>query len=57
VDALHDRLKKKGVTFSDPLKLQWWGDRTFKVRDPNGYELWFYTNVAEPKPPQGTKLI
>lgn len=57
VDALHDRLKKKGVTFSDPPKLQWWGDRTFKVRDPNGYELWFYTNVAEPKPPQGTKLI
>lgn len=57
VDVLHDRLKKKGVTFSDPLKLQWWGDRTFKVRDPNSYELWFYTNVAEPKPPQGTKLI
>lgn len=57
VDALHDRLKKKGVTLSDPLKLQWWGDRTFKVRDPNGYELWFYTNVGEPKPPQGTKLI
>jgi uncharacterized glyoxalase superfamily protein PhnB len=57
VDAFHDRLKKKGVPFSDPLKLQWWGDRTFKVRDPNGYEIWFYTTVAEPKPPQGAKLI
>ena len=36
VDALHNRLKKKGVAISDPLTLQWWGDRTFKVLDPNG---------------------
>ena len=57
VDALHNRLKKKGVAISDPLTVQWWGDRTFKVLDPNGYEIWFYTNVAEPKPPQGVKLV
>ena len=23
----------------------------------NGYEIWFYTNVAEPTPPQGAKLV
>src|SRR2546426_6424811 len=57
VDALHNDLKKKGVAISDPLTLQWWGDRTFKVLDPNGYEIWFYTNVAEPTPPQGAKLV
>ena len=57
VDALHRALKKKGVVISDPLTLQWWGDRTFKVLDPNGYEIWFYTNVAEPKPPVGAKLV
>jgi PhnB protein len=57
VNALHDRLKKNGVRISDPLTLQWWGDRTFKVLDPNGYEIWFYTNVAEPTPPQGAKLV
>jgi PhnB protein len=57
VDALHNRLKKRGVAISDPLTLQWWGDRTFKVLDPNGYEIWFYTNVAEPTPPQGAKLV
>ena len=57
VDGLHNRLKKKGVAISDPLTMQWWGDRTFKVLDPNGYEIWFYTNVAEPKPPQGAKLV
>jgi hypothetical protein len=37
--------------------LQRWGDRTFKVLDPNGYETWFYTHVAEPKPPTGAKLV
>ena len=57
VDALHKNLTKKGVAISDTLTLQWWGDRTFKVLDPNGYEVWFYTHVAEPKPPQGAKLV
>ena len=52
-----DPPKQEGVKISDPLTLQWWGDRTFKVLDPNGYEIWFYTNVAEPKPPQGAKLV
>lgn len=57
VDAFHAALTKKGVAISDPLTLQWWGDRTFKVMDPNGYEIWFYTNVAEPVPPAGAKLV
>jgi uncharacterized glyoxalase superfamily protein PhnB len=57
VDALHARLQKKGVSIVDPLTLQWWGDRTFKVQDPNGYVVWFYTNVSEPKPPQGMKVV
>ena len=57
VDALHKSLTKKGAAISDPLTLQWWGDRTFKVLDPNGYEIWFYTHVADPKPPAGAKLV
>lgn len=57
VEAFHARLHKKGVPIHDPLKLQWWGDRTFKVRDPNGYVLWFYTTVSEPKPLPGMKVI
>jgi uncharacterized glyoxalase superfamily protein PhnB len=57
VDALHGSLKTKGVAISAPLTLQWWGDRTFKVLDPNGYEIWFYTTVAEPQPPHGAKLV
>jgi len=57
VQSYHDQLNKKAVKMTDPLTTQWWGDRTFKVLDPAGYEIWFYQNVAEPKPPQGAKIV
>ena len=57
VDAYHTQLKKRAVNISDPLTLQWWGDKTFKVLDPNGYEIWFYQKVGAPKPPQGMKIV
>ena len=49
--------EKKGVKVTEPLTTQWWGDRTFKALDPNGYELWFYQTVGTPKPPQGLKIV
>ena len=49
--------EKKGVKVTDPLATQWWGDRTFKVMDPYGYEIWFYQTVGEPKPPEGAKIV
>ena len=58
VTLYHDQLRKKtGVTITDPLTLQWWGDKTFKVVDPCGYEIWFYQTVGEVKPPDGAKLV
>jgi uncharacterized glyoxalase superfamily protein PhnB len=57
VQAYHDSLKKKGVQITDELVNQWWGDRTFKIKDPGGYEIWFYQTVGEPRPPQGTKIV
>lgn len=57
VVGYHDLLAKKGVKVSDPLTLQWWGDETFKVMGPYGYELWFYQTVGEHKPPQGVKIV
>ena len=57
VDAYHAQLKERSVKISDPLTLQWWGDKTFKVTDPYGYEIWFYQKVGAPKPPQGVKIV
>jgi uncharacterized glyoxalase superfamily protein PhnB len=57
VDAYHNQLKKQGVKISAPLTDQWWGDRTFTVMDPFGYQIWFYQTVGEPIPPQGAKIV
>jgi PhnB protein len=57
VDAYHDQLKGAGIRVTSPLTTQWWGDRTFTIQDPYGYQLWFYQPVAEPRPPQGAKIV
>jgi uncharacterized glyoxalase superfamily protein PhnB len=56
-DGYHDEVKARGVTVSDPLTNQWWGDRTFAVRDPYGYQLWFYQHVGEIAPPPGITVV
>lgn len=57
VDGYHDQVKKRGVKVTTPLTDQWWGDRTFTVMDPFGYQIWFYETIGEPKPPQGAKIV
>ena len=57
VEAYHELVKKQKIKPTTPLTDQWWGDRTFTVLDPFGYQLWFYQNVAEPKLPVGAKVV
>ena len=57
VEAYHDQLKKQKVKPTAPLTDQWWGDRTFTVQDPFGYQIWFYQNVAEPSLPAGANVV
>jgi uncharacterized glyoxalase superfamily protein PhnB len=57
VDAYHDEVARRGVAITEPLTTQWWGDRTFAVRDTYGYQLWFYQPVGEPRPPTGVKMV
>lgn len=57
VDAYHKQLVAKGIKITSPVTDQWWGDRTFTVMDPFGYQIWFYQTVGEPIPPKGAKLI
>lgn len=58
VEWYFELLSENGdVKVTSQLATQWWGDRTFKVVDPNGYEIWFYQTVGEPKPPQGVKIV
>ncbi len=57
VNAYHDQVRQNGVSVTDPLTDQWWGDRTFKVIDPYGYQVWFFQTVGEVKPPEGAKIV
>ena len=57
VEAYNDQLKRQKVKPTSPLTDQWWGDRTFTVQDPFGYQIWFFQNVAEPKLPAGAKVV
>lgn len=57
VDAYHAQLEARGVRISEPPTLQWWGDKTFKVMDPVGYEIWFHQKVGVPSPPPGMKIV
>jgi PhnB protein len=57
VDKHHDQAKAAGIEIVDELTDQWWGDRTYVIKDLNGYRVWFYTNKGEPVPPPGTKIV
>jgi hypothetical protein len=67
VEGHHEQIKKQKMKPTTPLTArswrrrsptdQWWGDRTFTVLDPFGYQIWFYQNVAEPKLPAGAKVV
>ena len=57
VEDYHDQVKEQKIKPTTPLTDQWWGDRTFTVLDPFGYQIWFYQNVAEPKLPAGAKVV
>jgi uncharacterized glyoxalase superfamily protein PhnB len=57
VDAYFQQVKDSGTAPSSPLTDQWWGDRTFTVMDPYGYQIRFYQHVGDPNPPKGAKLV
>src|SRR5215472_8575595 len=47
VEVYYEQIQKQNIKPTAPLTDQWWGDRTFTVLDPFGYQIWFYQNVAE----------
>lgn len=54
VDAYHDTLAGRAVDITEGLTDQFWGDRTFIVRDPIGLHLMFGQTVNEMSaPPEG----
>lgn len=57
VDAYHDEVAAHGVDITEGLTDQFWGDRTFIVRDPWGLHLQFGQTVSEMSaPPDGIQV-
>ena len=57
VDAFHAAVAGRGVEVADPLTTHWWGDRSFRVKDPYGYSLYFAQTVGGFDPPAGIDAI
>jgi uncharacterized glyoxalase superfamily protein PhnB len=43
VDDLYERLSGREINIIEGLKNQKWGHRSFRVSDPNGVSLYFYS--------------
>ena len=48
IDTLYEQLLARGITPVEPIADQFWGDRSFVVRDALGYSIAF--TQAPPKP-------
>ena len=57
IDEYHDQVKAAGVTIAEGLTDQFWGDRTFMVTHPDGYDIMFAQPTREVSPEEMTAAI
>jgi uncharacterized glyoxalase superfamily protein PhnB len=50
IDAFFAEVKAKGITVINEPKTEFWGDRQFTVKDPDGYALTFSEHVNDVTP-------
>jgi uncharacterized glyoxalase superfamily protein PhnB len=50
LDAFFNEVKAKGITVINEPKTEFWGDRIFTVKDPDGYALTFSEHVNDVTP-------
>src|SRR6516225_3550668 len=46
IEALYHKMLKQNLTILLPLHNKWWGDRAFRIVDPNGYLWEIAQNIA-----------
>lgn len=49
VDGLFEQVSNRGMTITEGLRDQKWGHRSFRLSDPNGVSLYFYSEIATDK--------
>jgi PhnB protein len=57
IDRYYLMLKEKGVNITKDIEDQFWGDRTFSIKDPDGYQLTFAKPVREVSPEEMAEAL
>lgn len=47
IDAHYKTVKAAGVSFTEDIETKYWGDRTFTVNDPDGYNITIAKTVKQ----------
>ena len=47
IDQYYAMLKEKGANIVKDIEDQFWGDRNFRIKDPDGYQLTFAKTIRE----------
>ena len=47
IDTVYADIQARGVTIKSEIGTKYWGDRTFSVRDPDGYHLTMAATVEQ----------
>ena len=47
IDRYYQMLQQAGVNIVKEIEDQFWGDRTFSIKDPDGYQLTFAKTIRE----------
>ncbi len=47
IDAHYEAVKAKGVPIAEAIKTEYWGDRVYSVKDPDGYHLTMTKTVKQ----------
>ena len=57
IDQFYQMLKDKGVNIVKEIEDQFWGDRTFSIQDPDGYQFTFAKQVREVSPEEMAEVL
>jgi uncharacterized glyoxalase superfamily protein PhnB len=47
IDQVYNEVQSRGVGITETIDTRYWGDRTFGLRDPDGYSLTFAKTVKQ----------
>lgn len=47
IDSYYETVQRNGASIAQPIKTEYWGDRLFGLKDPDGYNLMFCQTVEQ----------